>query len=131
MARIRSIKPEFWEDTSIAAGNAGHWVYCAVEAGTEESGPCKIGVAKNYSKRLYGLQTGNWRCLGFAWLLRVADVDVARDVEEHVLRRLRPNPYGDDSGRLCSEWVLATPGEALELAVELLEAGDAPIARAA
>lgn len=110
---------EAWEHDLAASARAPHWLYCLAEEGSFESGPCKIGVAVDLASRLSGLQTGNWRKVGFVWAFRLISRRDALDAEEHCLGWLRPNPYGDKKPikQLCSEWVDATPAKALERAL--------------
>ena len=133
MARIRTIKPaELW--TEIAVDDAaGYWLYCVVEDGCEETGPCKVGIATNTSKRLSSLQDGNHRLICFAWLIRVLDRDRAKDAEQSCLMRFRPSPYGEATPRLrlASEWIAATPQEALAHAVDRLNVEGMTVRRTA
>jgi len=125
MARIRTIKPEFWTDSKTANGAKPYWIYCIVENGSEEIGPCKIGIANNLGKRLSSLQSGNWRPLVLIWKIRVSDRDWAKNVEQYCLGCHRPSVYTPDyRKRLKSEWVETSPYKCLETAMRLLSAKD-------
>lgn len=90
-------------------------VYCIFEDCCEASGPCKIGVTTDMSKRLSSLQGGNYRPLVVAWILKMPTRSVAFDMEAYCLSFLRPNIYGGRSQRrqLKSEWVDGSPTEAI------------------
>lgn len=123
MARIRTIKPEFFTDDKVGESAPAFYIYCIAELGSEEAGPCKVGIATNLGKRLSSLQGGNWRLVVLAWSIRLSDRDEAKEVEQHCLRRLRPNPYSANRKlRLKSEWVSASPRMVLEAAIEYLNA---------
>jgi hypothetical protein len=59
VARIRTIKPEFWATTQ-QAWTHGYSVYVVQE---RRSGPIKIGIASHPLQRLTALQSGNPRKL--------------------------------------------------------------------
>lgn len=123
MARIRTVKPELFADTAIPFGGSAHTLYCIAEIECESSGPCKVGIAADLSKRLSALQGGNWRPLVVVWCIRVPTRIEARDVEQHLLCRFRPNPYSSSrSVQLQSEWVSARPLDVLKVALEYLNA---------
>ena len=95
----------------------GAWVYCLHEVGCESDGPCKVGVATNFGKRLAALQGGNHRRLVVAWRFLMHDRYTAIQVESHTLSRLRPDVYAiKPEARLCSEWVRCGPHKVLEVA---------------
>lgn len=98
-------------------------LYCLVEEGCKDNGPCKVGVATRMSTRLCSLQGGNWRPLEIAWVSTIKDRDHALEVEQRILIRLRPGIYGHPGSRrrLKSEWIDATPAEAFEAGRQLLE----------
>lgn len=102
----------------------GWTVYCVCERGSEEFGPCKVGIAENMSKRLSSLQGGNWRPLAIAWAISVPDREMAYRIEQYCLGFLRPNPYGDKSGRkrLKSEWVDGSPAQVKSHADRVVDA---------
>ena len=132
MARIRTIKPEFWTDEKTDDGASAYWLYCVCESDTLLVGPCKIGIATHLNKRLSGLQGGNWRPLILAWKVRLADRDRAKETEQRILMMLRPSLYVvDDRPRLASEWVAASPFQVLGLAVEYLNIEDDDVRRIA
>lgn len=120
MARI---KPELiWTDESTASGADPYWLYCIAEDRAEATGPCKVGIATNITKRLSSLQGGNWRILNLMWTVRVAERDLAKYVEEWCLQAFRPSIYTvDGKQRLSSEWVDATPAKVLEKALWVLD----------
>jgi hypothetical protein len=99
------------------------WVYCIVEADSPD-GPCKIGVATNLTTRFSSIQCGNWRELKIAWSIELSDRNNALNVESHILSRLRPNAYGRPGPRrrLKSEWVDASPDEAMRIGEMLIDA---------
>lgn len=129
MARIRTIKPELvWSDEETENGAMPFWLYCIVEEGSEDTGPCKIGVATDIKKRLSSLQGGNWRTLNLAWIVRLGDRERALNVENWCLAAFRPSVYvRDDKVRLNSEWIQASPGQALEKALWVFEKRGEPV----
>lgn len=126
MARIIQLNVPIWSDRETQEGAAPFWFYCITEAGEEETGPCKVGVATKFKTRLSSLQGGNRRRLTVAWLIRIADRRRALDVESYCLGCLRPSIYGGHQTRrsFCSEWVDATPAKALSTAFRLLNCED-------
>lgn len=129
MSRIRSIKPEFWTDSSVDAVPA-FWLYCITEFNCETSGPCKVGIATKLGTRVSSLQGGNWRQLVLIWKIRLSDRDRAKDTEGRLLRQFRPDLFGPPliSG-LKSEWVTARPLDVLKQAIEFLDATHEPLRR--
>lgn len=121
MARIRTIKPAIWGETDEAPGDGVCWLYCIVEEGDEETGPCKVGIATHLAKRLSSLQGGNRRHLNLIWQVRISKRQDARDTEEHCLITYRPSIYSvTDQPRLASEWVDASPAMVLATAMQRL-----------
>ncbi len=98
-------------------------LYCVVEVGQLDFGPCKIGIAVNPLKRMSNLQAGNWRRLELAWAIEAASQDDAISLERFLLGMLRPSMFGPETRkRLCSEWVETTPALAREAIQPLLDA---------
>lgn len=123
MSRIRTIKPQLiWSDAATASGATPYWLYCIAERGCDETGPCKVGIAADLTKRLSALQGGNWRPLELAWTVRVANRDNARHAEDYCLCKFRPDIYvPTGKPRLSSEWVEASPRAVLATALHILE----------
>lgn len=120
MPRIRTIKPELWLQTDTRS-KPEFSVYCIAESGSEDVGPCKIGIATHMNKRLSALQGGNFRPLTLVWQIRVSDRNQAKDTEQHCLGRFRPSPYSPKIDcQLESEWVSSAPLIVLSAAVEYL-----------
>lgn len=94
-----------------AASDAGHFLYCITEVGTEKSGPSKVGVAENVYQRRCNLQTGNWRDLVIVWAVRLPDRVWAESAERICLSRF---------SRVNSEWVQAAPPEILSTILRLM-----------
>jgi hypothetical protein len=119
MARIRTLK-EMWLERGLAATVPVFTLYCVAERGSEQTGPCKIGIATHPWSRLSALQGGNFRPLTMVWQVRMAGREQARDVEQWCLMRFRPNCYsvGGVTTRLASEWVDQTPWTVLQAAVD-------------
>lgn len=98
-------------------------VYCIVESGFEETGPCKLGITKDITKRIYSLQAGNWRELKLIWTVDFPSWQYARQAEEWLLSLFRPNCYDfKRRDRLKSEWVETNPNKALSKAEMYAEA---------
>lgn len=136
MARIRTIKPEFFRhetDLGVMAFSTETYLYCVCEIGTEDTGPCKLGIAQSVSKRLSNLQCGNWRPLTIVWAIKFKGQELAGSMEARCLGNLRPSVYAvDDRKRLCSEWVEASPTKALSVVSRFLEvAGESLVKEAA
>jgi hypothetical protein len=98
------------------------FLYCLIETDTP-NGPCKVGVATSLSKRLSGLQCGNWRRLSYAWHEEM-DRGLALQVEQNLLIWFRPNPYGGNRTveQLPSEWLGVTPELLRERAKVVIDA---------
>ena len=72
MARIRSIKPEFWKNEQQSWGFARGNLYLVQEG---ELGPIKFGVAGHPMRRLSCLQCGNPRPLHLRAVFEGEDID--------------------------------------------------------
>lgn len=97
------------------------WIYCVAEIGSEESGPCKIGISCQVSTRVSSLQAGNWRPIKLLWKREAQNRDHAKLIESQVLSRYRPSIYTKtDEDRLKSEWVGIPPSVAMAWADNIL-----------
>lgn len=132
MARARRKPGQVWSDDPSIKADAGFWLYCITEMGHEETGPCKVGIATRLDTRLSSLQGGNWRQINLVWQVRLCDRLFALTVERWLLGKYRPSIYGpDDKPRLMSEWIEASPNDALKTAVKLIDECHGPIRRVA
>jgi hypothetical protein len=87
------------------------FLYCVMEDGGGDTGPCKVGVTNHLAGRLSSLQGGNSRRLWFAWFIELDRPD-ALELEAHLLRWFRPSIYGNGGRttvRLASEWLAIGP----------------------
>lgn len=129
MSRIRKTGHEQWRDGELSPGDQPSFLYCLAEAGCEETGPCKVGVATSLSQRLSSLQGGNWRPIAYVWTIAIKGRRLALDAEQHVLGHLRPNPYSGVENDFMSEWVRQAPNEAKARAIDYLNLDRAPVVR--
>lgn len=97
------------------------FLYCVIEQGCEDAGPCKIGIATDVGHRLKTLQVGNHRPLTVAWSIAVPNPKRLRAVEARLLIQFRPNPYDEERVRLQSEWVNVGPLRVYEHATHHLQ----------
>jgi hypothetical protein len=86
MARIRSIKPEFWKKEQEAWGFARENLYLVREG---EDGALKIGIAGHPVRRLASLQCGNHRKLNLVAVYS-GSAAACMAVERYVLRHFGP-----------------------------------------
>lgn len=115
MARIRTIKPEFWPNSQgFWQGDECH-VYVVQEG---KSNNIKIGIAANPIWRVSGLRGGNPRPLNLRAVYGGTRADCVM-VEAAVLERVA-------DCRLVGEWFRATPGAVIEFIDDLFcrEEGD-------
>lgn len=99
MARIRSIKPDFWTDEKVQSNCTNSYcIYLISENESKLIAPCKIGIATNLNKRLSSLQGGNHRTLYLHYKFTFKNRSDAFETEQYVLLSLR-------SKRLMSEWM--------------------------
>lgn len=108
---------------------SGHYVYCVVEEGRQDRGPCKIGVAFDPVKRLSNLQAGNWRHLHIAWAVKFWGRGFALSMESLCLVKYRPCIFTiTTKKRLKSEWIEAAPDAVLESLMVVMKRGDISVA---
>lgn len=97
MARIRSIKPEFW--SSLGVQDTWPFDCCIYIVQEKVSGPVKIGVARHPVRRLSALQGGNCRQLHLRAVFEAKRNDCLY-IEKLVLRGFKI---------LRNEWISAPP----------------------
>lgn len=96
MARIRTIKPEYWKPVQEPWGFARETLYVVQEGDT---GPIKIGIAAHPFRRLQNLQCGNYRKLHMRIVYEGTSAS-CQAVERHALKYFREY-------RLAGEWLSA------------------------
>jgi len=99
MARIRPVHPDLWADEAKAAKLGSH-VYIIQEG---DSGPCKVGIARNAFWRRMDLQSGNYRPLHLRQLFQADERHQAIIAEAAVHKH-----FSQD--RISGEW-FSTPPE--------------------
>jgi hypothetical protein len=92
MARIKTIKPEFWAKENDGWGQARRHIYLIQEGA---DGPIKVGVAGHPTRRLTTLQAGNSRRLYLCAVYSGTPEDCC-EVERQTLKHF---------GRLSGEWL--------------------------
>jgi hypothetical protein len=96
MARIRSIKPEFWRTNQDAWTHARSALYIIQE---KKRGPLKVGIAGHPIRRLSMLQCGNPRKLHLRAVYEGTD-EACMFVERWLLEQF-------EGSRIIGEWIHA------------------------